>query len=219
VDVVTVKGSEIVAAARQLLGVPYVWWEEDDPIPMWSYDYPYTNPPIQKTWSRQVMCSDLVNFARQECGLAAIGGTPAYYDWLLSTGTGIAFDPTTDSVPGAICVNPGVWRGGSGQGHVAIYTDEHTLIEATDPAGVWEGEQDYDSHQWAAYWLYGLQPDVDYSESIKEPDPGYGGVVTDPSINWFGIGDDGIVRLGGKNVDWSRGWIGQDASGWLKRVK
>jgi cell wall-associated NlpC family hydrolase len=218
-----VKGSEIVAAARQLIGVPYVWWQEGDPIPMWSYDYPYTNPPVQEMWNRYVMCSDLVNWARQECGLAAIGGTPAYYDFLMGGGTAEAFDPTTPGVPGAICVNPGIWRGGYGQGHVAIYTDEHTLIEATDGtgsfAGVNEGEQDYDSHQWAGYWLYGLMSDVDYSESIPEPDPGHGGVVTDPSVNWFAIDSNGWVRLGGPDADWSGGWIGQDAQGWLRRVK
>lgn len=217
-----VTGSDIVQAARELLGVPYVWWKDGDPIPMWSYDYADSNPPASEMWNWYVMCSDLVNWARQECGLDAIGGTPAYYDWLLSSGTGEAFDPSTEGVPGAICVNPGIWRGGYGQGHIAIFTDEHTLIQATDGqggfAGVNEGEQDYDSHGWANYWLYGLMSDVDYSEYIQPVQPGHENVVIDPSVNWFAIGADGIVRLGSKDVDWSGGWIGQSGDGWLRRV-
>lgn len=219
----SVTGQDIVDAARQLLGVWYVWWQPNDPIPMWSYDYPNQVPPWSWFDANGTMCSDLVNAARMECGLESIGGTPAYYDWLLSAGTGEAFDPSTEGVPGAICVNPGVWRGGSGQGHIACYTDSRTLIQATDGqgnfAGVNEGEQDYDSYKWANYWLYGLMPDVDYSEYIEPVQPGHENVVIDPSVNWFAIASDGVVRLGGENVDWSGGWIGQSKEGWLRRIK
>ena len=31
--------------------------------------------------------------------------------------------------------------------------------------------------------------------------------------NWFGVGKDGVVRLGG---DWTEGWLSQDTGGNLK---
>jgi hypothetical protein len=42
--------------------------------------------------------------------------------------------------------------------------------------------------------------------------PSKNGDVTVPS-NWFGVGKDGMVRLGG---DWSQGWLGHDTNGDLK---
>lgn len=156
-------------------------------------------------------CSDFINYARQECGLSFIGGTPAYYDWIQAN-SGVSFDPSTPGVPGALCVNPGVWRGGIGQGHIALYTDEHTLIQSDSSRGVNEGEQDYVSHGWVegGYWLYGLMPDVDYSDESADPTP------TAPELpTWFGVGADGVVRLGG---DWSQGWIRRDEDGQLRYV-
>ena len=199
-----VKASDIVEAARELIGVRYVWWAEGDPLPMYYYDYPDSAPPVWYMRQNGTMCSDLINWARMYCGLPAIGGTPAYYDWLYAGGEW--FDPSVDGVAGALCVNPGIWRGGAGQGHVALYSGAHTLIQATDGvgsfAGVNEGEQDYDSHGWANYWLYGLMPDVDYSEYIDDaPDPV-------PALSgpprWVSIDRDGWYRADGP--DWSKGW-------------
>lgn len=224
----TVTGNDIVEAARSLLGVWYVWWELGDPIPMWLDEWGNAAPPREHMDQVGVMCSDLVNYARMECGLEPVGGTPAYYDWLLANGTGQAFDPSTPGVPGAICVNPGPWRGDNvlAQGHISIYTDEHTLIQATDGkgsfAGVNEGEQDTDAG-WANYWLYGLMPDVSYETrdagDMPVPPSEIPSVATEVEVNWHAITSEGWWRLGGKDVDWSGGWCGQRPDGTIVRVK
>lgn len=201
-----VTADDVVASARKLLGVWYEWWEEGEPIPLWYYDYPGSVPPRWWFNANGTMCSDLINYARMDNGLEYIGGTPAYYDWLYATGEW--FDSSAAGVPGALCVNPGVWRGGEGQGHISLYTDERTLIQATDGtgdfAGVNEGEQDYDSHRWANYWLYGLMPDVDYSAYLGE---GAAPTPEDLAIQrprWLSIDKDGWQRADGP--DWARGW-------------
>lgn len=223
----SVTGQDIVDSARKLLGVWYVWWQDGDPIPMWLDDYGYGAPSRDYFDTHGIMCSDLVNFARMDNGLPPVGGTPAYYDWLLSNGTGEYFDPASPGVAGAICVNPGPWRGDYvlSQGHMSLYTDEHTLIQATDGIGAWagvhEGEQDYNAG-WANYWLYGLMPDVDYGSGAGEvevPAEEIDSVATEEVINWHGIGEDRIWRLGGEGVDWSRGWAGQRPDGTVVRVK
>ena len=108
-------------------------------------------------------------------------------------------------------------------GHISIYADEHTLIQATDGQGSWagvhEGEQDYDAG-WANYWLYGLMPDVDY-DGVDQPETmvvtpeEVPSVATEFEVNWFGIGADDYVRLGG---DYTKGWIGQTKDRTLIRV-
>lgn len=228
----SVTGNDIVEAARHLLGVWYVWWQEGDPIPMWLDEWGNSAPTRTHMDQVGVMCSDLVNYARMECGLEPVGGTPAYYDWLLSNETGVNFDPATPGLPGAICVNPGPWRGDTvlPQGHIAIYTDEHTLIQATDGEGSWagvhEGEQDYDAG-WANYWLYGLMPDVIYEGVVDVPDMAVApeeipSVDPDPNpdpaerVNWYGINGQGYVILGGSQ---EKGWIGEKSKGTLIRVK
>lgn len=198
----SVKASEIVTAARQLIGASYTWWQDGDPVPLWLYDYPYSRPPVEYIMSAGTMCSDLISWARMECGLPWIGGTGAYQDWIMTNG-GIAFDPSIPGVPGAICVHR--YEGPWAQGHIALYTDEHTLIQATDGvgsfAGVNEGEQDYDSHQWANYLVYGLQPDVDYSEHTGGNN---GETQPAPSWQWIALDARGYLRADGP--DWSRGW-------------
>lgn len=203
----SVTGQDIVDSARKLLGVWYEWWEEGEPIPLWFHDYPNSIPPRWWFDENGTMCSDLVNAARVDHGLTAIGGTPAFYDWLVNAGVAEDFDPTTPGIPGAVCVNPGVWRGGSGQGHIAIYTDEHTLIQATDGQGVFAGvneqEQDYNSHEWAKYWIYALMPDVDYSDSLGSQAPG----VAEKALahpRWLSVDQSGWYRADGP--DWSGGW-------------
>lgn len=213
-----VKASEVVEAARQLVraNVPYVWWREGDPIPMWWYSYGAGPPPPDWMAANGTMCSDLINWARMECGLEYVGGTPAYYDWLIYNG-GEDFNANNPGVPGALACNPGVWRGGSGQGHIVLFSDEHTLIQATDGvgnfAGVNEGEDDRETVSWWTPWVYGLMPDVDYSEVIDDaPEPV-------PALNrprWVSVDRDGWLRADGP--DWSRGWyaITDDGklSGW-----
>lgn len=168
----SVKASQVVEAGRSILGASYVWWQIGDPLPKWYYEYPYGPPPPSWVYANGIHCADYISYARQLCGLPAIGGTGDYQDWLEANG-GETFDPSTPGVPGALCVHRYEGPYGSAQGHVAMYTDEHTLIQATSMYGVNEGEQDYDSHQWANYYIYGLMPDVDYSGSgeISAPAP------------------------------------------------
>ena len=66
-----------------------------------------------------------------------------------------------------------------------------------------------------AFTTYGFLPGVDYSGSVSTT--ASDSVSTTPAkpeiSNWFGVGKDGVVRLGG---DWSKGWIGQDRNVYLK---
>lgn len=211
-----VTGQDIVEAARKLLEVWYSWWKEGDPIPKWWYEYGDTCPPRWWFDENGTMCADLINAARNYCGLPSIGGTPAYYDWAVANG-GVNFDSSTPGVPGAICVNPGPWRGDTllDQGHIALYTDEHTLIQATDGsgsfAGVNEGEQDYDSQTWAGYWTYALMPDVDYSADLGDDAPEPQPALTVP--RWLAYNRDNWPMLDGP--DWSKGFHWYDKDGML----
>ncbi len=195
-----VKASEIVAAARSYAGSPYRWWTgafpEYGPPGYMDYQSPgYYSPGFVKR--EGVHCAGLINLARMECGLEPVGLTKAYYDWLYDSGEW--FDPSTPGVPGAICVHP--WQSGMGagnEGHVAMYTDEHTLVQSVPGTGVYEGEQDYDSHAWADYWLYALMSDVDYSEYP-------GGDDVPLQTEWYlAVTREGWVQLNGG--DWSGGW-------------
>jgi hypothetical protein len=99
------------------------------------------------------------------------------------------------------------WTPGTGpgvaEGHVAIYTDAHTLIEAVGNPGVYEGEQDYDSYEWAGYTTYGLMPDVDYSGVEDWGD-------TNQSATWYvAVDSQGYLRVNGPDRSggwWDAGW-------------
>lgn len=212
-----VKAIDIVHSARKLIGVWYEWWSEGEPIPLWIYEYPNSMPPRWWFDNNGTMCSDLINAARMDNGLDPIGGTPAYYDWMAYHGA-VAFDAPVPAVPGALICNPGVWRGGYGQGHISLYTDGdpygHCLIQATDGvgsfAGVNEGEDDRDTVSWWSPWLYGLMPDVDYSDVMDDaPDP----IPALPKPRWVAIDRDGWHRSDGP--DWSKGWHGYMEDGTL----
>lgn len=175
-----VKAAELVEAARAYVGSPYRWW---------TGAYPEHGPPgymdggniAAYTWGfvrrEGVHCAGLINLARADCGLEPMGLTKAYYDWLYDDGEWFVTDDP--GVPGAICVHP--WQAGVTEGHIAMYTDTHTLIQSVPGQGVWEGEQDYDSHRWADYWLYALMPDVDYSDASPQPST----EVWTPAQTWY----------------------------------
>lgn len=197
-----VTGMDIVKAARKFVGAPYRFWTGAVPelyapgYGEWVNPGDYTPGYVQ---SEGVHCAGLVNLARMECGLPPIGLTKQYGDWLWNEGTGEVFnpDPNSPGVPGAICVRP--WDPGSGaEGHVAIYTDAHTLIQAVLNPGVYEGEQDYDSYQWAGYTSYGLMPDVDYSGVADW------GNTNKEEVWYVAIDAEGYMRV--KGPDWSGGW-------------
>lgn len=163
-----VTAEEIVEAARAYAGSPYRWWtgaypEYGPPGYMDADPEKYTPAFVRR---EGVHCSGFINLVRAACGLEPVGLTKAYYDWLYEDGEW--FDPSAPGVPGAICVHP--WEEGLTEGHVALYTGDHTIIQAEPTGGVWEGDTDYGSHAWADYWLYGLMPDVDYG-NVPEPAP------------------------------------------------
>lgn len=172
-----VTAAEIVEAARSYKGAPYRWW---------TGAYPEYNAPGYMDWQSPgyynpdyvsgegVHCAGFVNLARMECGLSSIGLTSDWALYLWNNG-GSSFDPGNPGIPGAVCCKP--WTPGTqpgvAEGHIALYTAEHTLIQAVPGWGVYEGEQDYDSYTWAGYEVYGLMPDVDYSAEGVIEDAGW----------------------------------------------
>lgn len=156
-----VKAYDLVEAARMLEGAYYRWWYVGASLPMWADDG-YDHPPVSYIMDRGVMCSDLLNWARQECGLPSIGGTSDYSNALVDWS---AFDPDTPGIPGAVCVNP--YYSPVHQGHVALYTGEHQIIQSLVNPGVTEAYTDTQTHEWEGcrFEWYGFMADVDYSDA------------------------------------------------------
>lgn len=141
-------------------------------------------------------CSDLCNFACQANGLPAVGGTGAWnsaiVDWQ-------PFDPNTPGEPGAVAVlgytDP--WR----QGHLGIYTGEHTLIQAIH-SGVTEDYTDAETYSWGgdtAFRWYGKIPGVTYGAGEEPANP-----VPAASRAWIAWSSDGVPSVNG--ADCSGGW-------------
>lgn len=160
-----VTGQDIVDAARQILGSPYRWWgggELELAAPF------YMGGAIAAGFDRNfvkregVNCAGLLNWARAECGLDPLGGTGVFPDFLSERQL---FDPTTPGVPGAVAIHP--YEGGMGfpaEGHVVLYSGEHSVIQSDAGRGVNEDDQDYEAHEWSDFVYYGLMPDVYYSD-------------------------------------------------------
>ena len=158
-----------MAAAEKLLGTWYRVWYEGDSLPMWQDDGYTSAPPLSYFQSHGVMCSDLFNFARQECGLDPIGGVAAYGEALVQWSN---YNPAVPGVIGGLVVARYVSPALAQQGHVAMICDENqTLIQATVLGGVNEYESDAQSDVWAGFDWYGLMPDVDYSQSPASEAP------------------------------------------------
>ena len=110
----------------------------------------------------------LINFALEDNGLRPGGDTQAFGDYLEKTSR---FDPDSPGEPGAIAYRP--FRGAAlgAQGHIALYVDEHTLIQAlagTQPRffGVTDKFTDKETYNWGGntlFTVYGFLPGVDYS--------------------------------------------------------
>jgi len=210
-----VTAQDIVNSAYKLKGSCYRTWYYGASIPMWTDDNAGDPPPLAHLQYYGVMCSDLVNWALVDNGLSPGGGTAAFADYLVDTSY---FDPTTPGVPGAIALSPYQSPEVGYQGHIAIYVDEHYLIQALHTPGITDQFTDAESYSWGgdtAFTTYGFLPGVDYSGSVSTT--ASASVSTPPAKpelpNWFGVGKDGVVRLGG---DWSKGWVGQDTNGYLK---
>lgn len=161
-----VTASDIVEAARSVIGSSYRYWYGGATIPMWRDDGYYFAPPAGYILSAGVMCSDLLNFARETCGLPSVGGTEAW-EWFITDWQ--AFDPSTPGIPGAVAVNG--YTSESQQGHVILYTGEHSCVQALLSPGVTEDYTDAETYSWGGWcdfkW-YGFMPDVDYSGVLPE---------------------------------------------------
>lgn len=160
-----VKAEDVVAACLELVGANYRWWYEGASLPMWADDgYGWRGyddcPPKSHVMQTGVMCADLIDWGRQMCGLPAVGGTLAWSNFI--TGWDY-FDPNAPGQVGAICVKP--YAAGWAQGHVAIYKDEHYLVQSINYPGVTEDYTDYEAYTWnqCDFTYYGFMPDVDYS--------------------------------------------------------
>ena len=112
-----------------------------------------------------------------------------------------SFDPDAPGEPGAVCL--ATFGGNNGEGHIAIYVDEHTLIQSLTTTGVTDQFTDIQTHVWpeCGFEIYGHIPGVDYSGG-KEDGNGSNEAAAPP--RWLSIDRDGWLRADGE--DWSRGW-------------
>lgn len=165
----SVTGQDIVNAAYEVKGAPYRTWYAGAPLPMWVYDGAGDPPSTSHIKEVGVMCSDLVSYALERCGLPPCYGTEnlAYY-----LENQQPFDPSTPGQPGAICLRPYTGPALADQGHVAIYVDEHTVIQALVTPGVTDSYTDTQTYSWGGsteFTVYGLLPGVDYSGTEEKP--------------------------------------------------
>ena len=99
--------------------------------------------------------------------LPTVYGTAAFENFLENT---VDFVPEHPSQPGAIAYDPYLSAVEGQQGHIAIYVDEHTLIQAltfngTPSPGVTDDYDDITTYNWGGDTLftrYGFLPGVDY---------------------------------------------------------
>lgn len=135
---------------------------------MWVWDG-QGNPPSPEYLVNGpgCMCSDLVSFATMYNGLDPVYGTENL-SYILQDQQ--PFDPSTPGVPGAICLRPYSGPALRDQGHVAIYVDEHTIIQALWTDGVTDAYTDAESWGWGGaseFTVYGFLPGVTYG--VNEP--------------------------------------------------
>lgn len=195
---VAVTGQDIVASAQKLLGASYRMWTSGAGVPMWLYDG-YGDPPSADYLVNGpgVMCSDLVNWACEDNGLYAVGGTGA---WAQAIVDWADFDPNQPGEPGAIAVKD--YTGPYYQGHIGIYVDEHTLIQSLITPGVTQDYSDIETYNWGgetAFQWYGKIPGVSYDSDGDTGEP-----VVPLSTSWIAWGADGKATVNGADI--SRGW-------------
>lgn len=168
----TVMAEDIVRVARQLDGALYRWWYDGASLPMWRDDG-YVGAPdpsyfMQYGENKGVMCSDLINYAMEVCGLRPIGGTAAWNEAIVDWKP---FDPDAPGEPGAIAVKgySSEWA----QGHIVLYTGEHSVIQAINYPGVTEAFTDAETYQWdqCDFDWYGKIPGVTYGQRVVPVEP------------------------------------------------
>lgn len=162
----SVKPGDIIAAAREVTGAFYAQWDSIWPPAAGAPFYITGSTDTAYVYREGINCAGLLNLALRKCGLPPAGGTGSIGDYLIELED---FDVNSPAVPGAIALRP--WGGGVAnleEGHVAIFVNEHSLIQA-DHRGVNEYDTDYDSQSWAGFTVYGKLPGVDYSQTSSDP--------------------------------------------------
>jgi hypothetical protein len=145
---------------ESLLGAPYVWWREGDPVFELGPPF-YTNDPIAPAASTVkacgTNCAGLVNCARLKAGLPAFGGTSHWQEALLPHWK--PFDP--DAVYPAMSLVFRPFFNQEDQGHLAILWTSNTrpawqqkLLHSSSAAGVSLDDTLQGSHAWAADGYY-----------------------------------------------------------------
>ena len=157
-----VSAQNIVDSAYKLLGAPFRFWQPGNPIPLWLNDGQGNPPPVAHLQSVGVSSTDLINFALEDNGLQAIGGTAAMPDNLVDR---VEFDPDTPAQPGAVAIKGYEGAGFGRQGHAVLYIGEHQVIQAIYDPGVTDEYTDQWLYAWGgdfAFEWYGFLPGVEY---------------------------------------------------------
>jgi hypothetical protein len=157
-----VSAQNIVDSAYKLLGAPFRVWQPGDLIPLWLNDGQGDPPPVEHLQSVGVASTDLINFALEDNGLQAIGGTVDMPDNLVNWSV---FDSNTPGQPGAVAIKGYEGPGFDQQGHVVLYIGEHQVIQAIFDPGVTDEYTDQWLYAWGgdfAFEWYGFLPGVEY---------------------------------------------------------
>ena len=157
-----VSAQNIVDSAYKLLGAPFRLWQPGQLIPLWLNDGQGNPPPVAHLQSVGVSSTDLINFALEDNGLQAIGGTAAMPNNLVDR---VEFDPDTPAQPGAVAIKGYEGAGFGRQGHAVLYIGEHQIIQAIYDPGVTDEYTDQWLYVWGgdfAFEWYGFLPGVEY---------------------------------------------------------
>jgi hypothetical protein len=129
---------------------------------LWLNDGQGNPPPVAHLQSVGVSSSDLINFALEDNGLQAIGGTAAMPDNLVDR---VEFDPDTPAQSGAVAIKGYEGAGFGQQGQAVLYIGEHQVIQAIYDPGVTDEYTDQWLYAWGgnfAFEWYGFLPGVEY---------------------------------------------------------
>lgn len=148
------------------------------------------NPPSAEylKYGPGVMCADLVAFACLDNGIDAPAGTSAWWDFLEERED---FSLETPGEVGAVCMSP--YQDPYDQGHIAIYTGEHYIVQSITSGGVTNDWTDYETYPWPEchFTLYGKIPGVDYSGSTSSsPDSVSERPSWDHGAGWYEVFED-----------------------------